>query len=217
MFTTDDIKNLESRRVRILIPAIAAGLLAMFAYLGLVLQIRDTCVHFAENHFGKTLADATPAVLMLPSVLPFLASAIWAERKAKQYSLKCPDCSYDLSQLTEFVKKTKCCKNCGHKIVNGGKVRTATVFKRFVQMRSRRFLVLWFWAWPALGLCALTCYWLNPDWLENCLHMLVVPGIVGTIATGWTILRTKDRRYLLQAFASAVILIVNSVVFWNAL
>ena len=217
MFTTDDIKNLQSRRVRILIPAIAVGLLAMCAYFGLGFQIREACVNFIESRFGKTAAEATPAVLILPSFLLFLVPVVWAERKARQFSLKCPDCSYDLSQWTEFVTTTQCCQNCGHQIVKGKKVRTAAVFKRFTQKRSRRFLVLWFWTWPALGLCALALYWLEPSVIEDCLHMLVVPALVGTIATGWTFLRTQDRRYLPQAFASAVLLIVSGFTFWNAL
>ncbi|MDX1928227.1 MAG: hypothetical protein SFV81_16995 [Pirellulaceae bacterium] len=216
MFTTEDIKNLQSRRARLLMPAIAVGLLLVFAYWGVLVQFQETCMRFAEGRFGKSAAEATPAILILPSFVLFLVPVVWAERKAKLYSLKCPDCAYDLSRLSVFVTTTKCCSNCGGQIVDG-KLRTVAVFKRFTEMRSRRFLVIWFWAWPALGLAVLTCYWLKPDLLENCLQMLVIPAVIGTIATGWTFLRTRDGRYLPQAFASTVMLIVNGLIFWKAL
>jgi hypothetical protein len=81
-------------------------------------------------------------------------------------------------------------------------------------MRQRRVLAYWFWAWPVLGLLVLACHWFDPMTLDNCPHMLFIPGLIGTAATGWTFVRTMDRRYLPQLGAAAFVFCLGVNAYW---
>lgn len=48
------------------------------------------------------------------------------------------------------------------------------------------------------------------------MHALFVPGLVGTVSAGWTIVRANARDYSLQFCASVVILAVGVTMFWRA-
>lgn len=216
MYSVAEVKNLDRIRQKILIPAIFGGLAITFGYFGLAILVRDELVAFAGIHFGKFAADITPIVLILPSVAPFLAILLWAERRAKAYAIICPNCGSDQTRSTARILATLCCKNCLQQIVAGERVRKPEVFNRYARVRWRRYLVYWFWAWPALGVVMLIGYWLNPRSFEPCLHVLFVPGFTGTIAAGWAFTRTFDRRYLPQMGASAVTLAIGGILFWTA-
>lgn len=90
------------------------------------------------------------------------------------------------------------------------------VDKRYFRMKQKRFLVYWFWSWPVLGSAILLYHVSYPLALENCLHMLFVPGMIGTAATGWALARTAERRYVPQFGASAIVLAIGLAMFWNA-
>ena len=202
--------------MRILLPAMIVGIVAIFAYMGFLAVIRDEVVAFVRINFGQTAAEIAPMILLAPSIAFFLTPLVLAERRAKVYSLICPECSAELNQSTARVLATRCCSKCRKQIVAGGRIRKDEVFDRFTQMKWRRYLVFWFWAWPALGLILLTCYRINPPSFDPCIHIVFVPGLVGTVATGWAFARTMDKRYLPQVGASTVALFVGVWVFWNA-
>lgn len=189
----------------------------MFAYMGFVALMLDEVVTFVRNSLGQTAADITPMFLLVPSVAIFLLPLLRAERRAKVYSLICPHCSAELNQSTARVLATRCCCKCGEQIVAGGRIRKGEIFDRFTLMKLRRYLVLWFWAWPVLGLIFVTCYWIYPTSFDRCMHMVFVPSLVGTAATGWAFARTMDKRYLPQLGSSFLVLVIGGWAFWSAL
>ena len=157
-----------------------------------------------------------PLALVLPSLAFFLTPLVWAEHKAKRFAFLCPKCAANLTRSTNRVLVTRCCCSCGIRIVEEGRVRTREVFDRYVQMKQRRFLVYWFWAWPVLGALVLVHHAINPSALANCIQVLFVPGLIGTVAAGWTFARTIDRRYLPQLGASAMVFSIGAAMFWKA-
>jgi hypothetical protein len=87
---------------------------------------------------------------------------------------------------------------------------------RMLQPKHRRFLSYWFWTWPLMGMVVVTIHWFDQEIFRNCMHALFVPGLVGTVSAGWTIVRANARDYSLQFCASVVILAVGVTMFWRA-
>ncbi|TWU51529.1 hypothetical protein Poly59_31210 [Rubripirellula reticaptiva] len=214
MLTTADIKDLSTKRVWILVPAITVGVVAMFAYFVAVALCRDSLVNSARQNFGETVADFLPLAMILPSLGFFLAPLVWAERKSKRYALICPECTTDLSRSTRRVIATRCCGSCGKQIVEGRRIHGPMAFERLSRVEQRRLLVYWFWAWPTLGLLLLGYHWIDPTALNNCPQMLFIPGLIGTAATGWAFARSMDKRYIPQFIASAMVLCLGINAFW---
>ncbi len=214
MLSTADIHDLSKKRARILLPAATVGILTMFAYFALVSYWRDSLVDLARQHGGKTAADLLPLALIIPSLGLFSAPFIWGERKSKRHALVCPSCNTDLSRLTRRVLATRCCCSCGTQIVEGRRPHGAKAFERFSRIGQRRFLIYWFWTWPALGLFVLVYDWFDRATMENCPHLLFIPGVIGTVATGWAFARTMDKRYLPQFGAAVVVLCLGLRAFW---
>ena len=48
-----------------------------------------------------------------------------------------------------------------------------------------------------------------PSEFANFPEMIFLAGLIGTIAAGWALARTFDRRYLFQVVASAAVLILG--------
>lgn len=206
MLNTTDINELSTKRAWILAPAMTVGVVAMFAYFAVIAVCRDPLVDAARQILGATAADFLPLVMILPSFGIFLAPLVWAERKSKRYALICPECTTDLSRSIRRVIASRCCGSCGKQIVEGRRIHSQKAFERLSRIEQRRFLVYWFWAWPIFGLLILGYHWIDPTGLNNCPHLLFIPGLIGTIATGWAFARTLDNRYLPQFGASAMIL-----------
>ena len=215
MLSTAEINNLSRQRARILVLAITIGILAICGYFVVAALVRDPLIDMTRQRIGKTAAEFTPLVLIVPSILFFLAPLVWAEKKSKRFALICPECNSDLTRLTKKVIVTGCCSSCGIRIVQDGRIRSPDVFDRYSRMKQRRFLVYWFWAWPVVGALVLVLHTINPSALANCIHVLFIPGLIGTAASGWAFARTTDRRYLPQLGASAIVLTIGVTMFWN--
>ena len=56
---------------------------------------------------------------------------------------------------------------------------------------------------------------LSPETFRNSAHVLFVPGLIGTVAAGWTTLRTKEKRFSPQLGASAIVLVLGLAQYWN--
>jgi hypothetical protein len=80
--------------------------------------------------------------------------------------------------------------------------------------RERRFLGNWFWIWPIGGALVVVQHWFNPSAFEQCPHVLFMAPLVGTATSGWTLIRTFDRRYVPQLLASVSVLCVGATCFW---
>lgn len=194
----------------------AIAVVVVFGYLGVVAFLRDPLVDVARQRVGRTTAEFVPLALIVPSIAVFLTPLVWAERKCKRFALICPECDSDVTRSTARILATRCCSSCGNRIVQGGLTRPPEVFDRYSRLKQRRFLVFWFWVWPVLGASALVTHWVHPSALANCIQVLFLPGLIGTVATGWAFARTADRRYLPQFGASAIVLAIGTAMFWNA-
>ena len=214
MLSTASINDLAKKRAWILAPSATVGVVAMFAYLAIVGYWRDSMVELARKHAGETSPSPLPLVLIFPSLGFFLAPLVWGERRIKRYAFICPKCNTDLSRFSRRVVATRCCCFCGQQIVQGRRVHRLEAFKRLTRIEQRRFLVYWFWAWPILGLLLLGYHRVDPTGMENCRQMLFMPGLIGTVATGWAFARTMDRRYITQLFASAIVLCLGVDALW---
>ena len=85
-----------------------------------------------------------------------------------------------------------------------------------MQPKQRRILYYWFWTWPFIGTIVLALHLFNQEIFRNCVHALFVPGLIGTVSAGWTIVRTNARDYSLQFAVSAIVLAVGVTEFWYA-
>ncbi|MDY0165992.1 MAG: hypothetical protein RBS80_05570 [Thermoguttaceae bacterium] len=83
-------------------------------------------------------------------------------------------------------------------------------------MESRRFLQYWLWVWPLLSCLALGCHLLDPTAFVRCPQVLFVSALIGTVAGGWTLLRTGSRRYIAQTIVSAMLFVAGGFAFWHA-
>lgn len=214
MLNSADINALSTKRAWVLAPAMTVGVVAMFAYFAAIAAYRESLVNSARQNLGATAADLLPLAMLLPSLGFFLAPLVWAERKSKRYALICPECTTDLSRSSRRVIATRCCGSCGKQIVAGRRIHGQEAFERHSRIEQRRFLVYWFWAWPIIGLLILSYHWIDHRALYHCPHVLFIPGLIGTVVTGWAFARTLDERYLPQFGASAVVLCLGINAFW---
>lgn len=156
---------------------------------------------------------------MLPFVFPsiafFLLPTCFAEIRAKRYSISCSHYTKDLTQSIYKILTTRCCGNCNNRIVENGKLRSNETYARYCQRRWRNYLVYWFWAWPACGVAMLFWHLMDSSAFEHCPHMIFLFGLIGAIATSWAMMRTSDIRYLVQALASAIVLVLGISVFFQ--
>lgn len=216
MLTDSEIVRLNRSRVHIRIPTMALALAAMFGYFALVSLVREPILELVRSVAGGTAADITPIALICPALAIFLIPCAIAEKSSKRFALICPDCSADITRKTDRVLATRCCPSCGGQVVVGGRVRDPSVYDRYTKLKARRFLVYWLWAWPVLGTLVTAWHFVSPSAFARCLHVLFLPGLIGTTASGWSYLRTTDRRYLPQFYASAILLAVGTFTYWSA-
>jgi|694.fasta_scaffold00250_31 hypothetical protein len=93
-------------------------------------------------------------------------------------------------------------------------MRVDPTLKNQQQAEQRRWLIGWFWSWPLLGILILSMHWHNPAILQKCAPSLFIPGLIGTTAAAWTMLRTKDRIYGPPCIASMILLALGAWWFW---
>ena len=206
MHQESEFRTKSKQRFSLMLLAMCFGLLAMFGYFGLLAFVRADVIAWANNNFGADSEHWIMLPLMIPAVAIFLLPTCVAEHKAKRYSISCPSCSKDLTQSVQRILKTRCCSNCGKRVIENGKMRSNESYARYCQRRWRNYLVYWFWAWPVCGVTMLIWHLIDSSSFENCPHMIFLFGLVGTIATGWALIRTYDYRYLPQTITSTIVL-----------
>ena len=211
------IQDAARSRAKVLIPAMIFAVVAVFAYLGLVAIFRDSMIGLVGRVFGDSVAGFAPVLMILPSIAVFLVPCAIAEKYATRFATICPLCSADITRSTQQVLATRRCSKCDGRIVSGGRQHDVSVYKRYCQIESRRFLGYWFWAWPLLGVAALAWHAIDNTALVRCPHFLFVPGLIGTTAGAWTVFRTYDRRYWPPTIVSSVVLIVGCIAFWQTI
>jgi len=88
--------------------------------------------------------------------------------------------------------------------------------ERQLPAKQRRMLYYWFWVWPLFGVVVILLHNFNPNILTNCNQALFLPGLIGTLTSGYTIIRAKDRSFALQFVGSVVALAVGGRLFWTS-
>ena len=213
MHQESELRTKSKQRFSLILPAMCFGVLAMFGYFGLLALVRDDVVAWANHNFGANSENWIMFPLIIPAILIFLLPTCVAERKAKRYSIPCPSCNNDLTLSVPRVLKTRCCSNCGKRVVENGKMRSNETYSRYCQRQWRNYLVYWFWTWPVCGVTILIWHRFGSSSFENCQHMIFVFGLLGTIASGWALIRTYDYRYLPQTIASMIVLALGIFTF----
>lgn len=216
MFTEWQIQDLAKRRNRILIPAMFGGVVATLAYFVVILFLRHGLVAILDQRNVEDAADVAMLILILPSFAFFIVPCVLAERYVKRFAIVCPFCSEDITRYTAEIIATRSCRSCEQRIVSDGRQRRSAVFKRYRRIQSRTFLKYWLWAWPALAAFCLVTHWFDPSSLQRCPHVLFVPALIGTVAGGWSWIRTFDTRYTMQFTASMVLFVIGASIFWQS-
>ena len=201
MYNETQIRTLVRQRFAAILPVMAVGLVALFFWLGLL----GACREFVVSQGFEWIMP----FMVLPSILPFLLACWAADQRAKRFSFGCQKCGKDLTLSSDRILKTRSCSECGSRVVKGGKLRSKKTYARYCERRSRKFLVYWLWIWPAGGLLILIYQAAVPSAFADCPEMIFIIGLVGTVATGWALARTFDRRYLFQVIASTAVLILG--------
>ncbi len=143
---------------------------------------------------------AAAAFLLL--IVALIVSAIQIER----LKVICPECRRDVSPRYQWLLATRRCPLCETRIVAGGVVRRNDVYRRHLRIRGRSLLQLWFWAWPLMATVGLVVWLVDRGIFQQNPMPILLPALLGTATSGYTVLRTRDRRYVMQLVASFVLL-----------
>ncbi len=199
-----------------MVVGLVIGIFAIAACLAYLAYFRGTLQELARVRFGEIGVRAVPLVLIFLACVLYVCVLVLAEKRSKKYALLCPNCTADLSRSTARVIATRCCAQCDVQIVRGKRIRKTEVYKRHLRLKQRRFLAHWFWTWPTLGAFTLLCYAIEPSVFSTCMPVTFLPGVIGVTASGWTMARTMDQRYLPQFAASILVFCIGATVFWNS-
>ncbi len=217
MLTESEIRDAIRRRMWAVLPVLGCTVGAVMAYLVAVGHYRDPLVAIAVDHFGETAREITPLVLILPAFPIFLVPAICASSYADRFKTICPKCDSNVSSKTGQLLATRRCPSCDQRIVNDGRLRSASVYKRYLRVRSRWFLKYWFWAWPCFGIFCIAWWLVDHSAFQRCQQALWIAPLIGASASGWISIRTYTLRYAPQFLASVVVLSIGGLIFWYAL
>ena len=142
----------------------------------------------------------------------FLATGFAVDRMNARRALNCPNCTASLLNKMQFGMDSRACPLCEQRIVATGRLRSPAVMNRRNRMRAHSFLANWFWVPITLGLFTLIAYPFRGNFLDGCEHcVMLFPAMA--ISSIWTYLRTWQRRYLIPALISAIMLPLSIVVF----
>lgn len=106
--------------------------------------------------------ELTGGLFVLPTVPLLLIPLKRADQKAAEFAVPCPACHEDLARFSDSVLATRCCRVCNTRVLEGGRVRSDTVWRRLQRIRQHRFLGYWLWAWPALFGLFVVMAWFDP-------------------------------------------------------
>lgn len=217
MLTDQEVRSLSARGARVVLSAAASAIAAVFLYLMSMGFLREFLTPVIVAWFGETGRDLAPIALILPALAIFLLPICLATKYAERFKVACPSCREDLSSRVDRILATRCCPICGDRILEGGRARSAEVYRRYQAIRSRLFLRLWLWAWPALGGLSLAWGLLDRSILRDCPQYLWIAPLVGAAAAGWAWLRTGGRGYIPQFLTSILLFGFGVVLFWRTL
>lgn len=217
MFTDRELREASAKRARVLLPAMAGSVAAVFLYLRSMGLLRDSLTPVAVGWLGEMGRDIIPIALILPAFAIFLLPSCLAVKYTERFKIACPSCREDLSSRVGRILFTRYCPRCGDRILEGRRTRSSEVYKRYQAIRSRRLLRLWLWAWPALGGLFLVWGLFDHSMARDCPQCLWIAPLVGTAAAGWVWLRTGGRGYLPQFLTSVLLLGLGVVLSWRAI
>lgn len=213
LFDEQQVRAIYNKRTRILISWLGAGTALVFLYLFAVGQVRDQLMRAMDQRFGIGAGDVTMSIMPLGAIAVFLAPVGVADMLAKRYVLACPHCQRELRHV-DAVLSTKCCGSCAAQIMIGNQPHSHAAYRRAQRIRLRRFLAYWLWAWPVFAAGEFVWWCFSPVAALQC-RIWVVP-LIGTVASGYSWLRTFDRRYVWQLVSSVLLLAALGYLAWRA-
>lgn len=134
----------------------------------------------------------------------FLLTGFIVDRLNARNSRSCPSCRVVLLNRMQWVIETRACPECETRIVDSGRLRSSAVMKRRNQLRTKTFIANWFWLPIVLGFVSLVAYIASPNLFLGCEHCVVLFPAMALTAI-WTLIRTRERRYLTPAVLSAIL------------
>jgi hypothetical protein len=161
-----------------------------------------------------TITIAGMILMVLGLIVLFLAPLVLAERYAKRWACRCPECSADVMQRGHAILATRCCPACGARVVEGGRTHDIAVFRRAKRIVGRRVLVWSLWFLPAMAAGVILIDWVFPSVSDETGLLVSVYSLTGLLATGWTFARTRDWRSIPPLVASLALLAVGARLFW---
>ena len=217
MLTEQEVREMSARRTWAVLPVMAGAIGTVLLYFTGMGYFRESLTSLAVSRFGDTGRDITPIALILPAFAILLVPSCLATHYAQRFKTLCPACHGDISSRTDRVLSTRCCPACGERVLGGGRTHSGAVYERYQALRSRHFLKFWFWAWPALGGLVIAWQLFDRSAFQRCPQILLTVPLTGTTTAGWAWLQTLDGRYVPQLLASAVLLGLGAVLFWQSL
>lgn len=203
-----------TRQNRIWLPALLLACLALVAYLALVGLIRVPLVNYATAHFGKSAGEFAIALAILPAFGAILIPCAGAEWLAKRNVIACPHCRQAITLKIRRILESRCCPECSRQVLPG-RAHSAAVLRRRHQIRTRAFLRIWLWAWPAMSVVAIAWEAASRNAFARCSHMLWVVPLVGFSVAGWSWKRTRDVRYAAPAALSLALFCAGAWLYWR--
>jgi len=218
MLTEQQLREMLARRNRTLLPTMLGAVGGVFLYFAVMGLVREPLVALVVRKAGPIAGELTTIALVFSAFSIFLVPSCIAEKYVARFNLMCPACDRMIPIIRcRRLLLTRTCPECGERILEGGRVRHAAVYKRYEAVRTRRMLRTWGWVWPVLGGLALIWHWLDPTGFQNCPQCLWTSPLVGMVSAGWVWLRTHDRRFAPQFAMSAILFCVGARTFWQAL
>ncbi len=215
MLTEQGIDEIRRRQMWALFPAFLGAVAAVFIYFLVIGQVRETVISCVHERFGETASDMTPLALILPAFVVFMLPVLAACAYVDRFKTVCPSCHEDISGQWRQVQVTRCCPSCEQCILEGGRVRSVAVYKRYRAIESRVITRYWMWAWPALGLLGIICWLFDQSALQQCPQCYWLPSLIGSSVAGWAWLRTFSHRYIPPLLVSIVLFGIGAAIFWN--
>ena len=214
LLTESEIKEDSKRRAWIIGPALFGAVACIFVLFLVAIFFRTDIDSLAITWFGVNSLDFIHFLPIAISLPVFFISILVAEAKAACFKTYCPLCKADVSQRMQFLLRTRYCYECEKRIVAGGREISPAVFRRYCSIRDRAFLKYLLWLWPLFSLLFLGYLYFDRTAFQQRWQEIWLFPFTGTLASGWSWIRTFDRRYFLPLLASFVLLCVSAAIFW---
>jgi len=217
LLTESQIHATTRRNAKVLICGFGIGIAAIFVSFEITGLFRADIIAFTRRHFGETAAEVWFLPWILLALAVFLIPSLLAARNVDSYAVTCPLCSAALTHSLGQVVVTRCCSECGKRIIEGGRERRVAVWDRKQRIETRRLARYGVWIFHGMTIFTLTWPFIDPATWEQNPHMPFACALLATGTSGWAWIRTLHRQYLPSLFAAIILLIIGSFALWRSI